>query len=116
MDIAIRRRFAFIEMWPDLQAVEHGGIVMATEAFADTIHTFVEYADEDTLRLVPGHAYFLDPRPDLEPAGRPERVMRRMRYELVPLLRQYLAEKLCGPASEPLAGLADRIEARLLGR
>lgn len=114
MDIAIRRRFAFVEMWPDLEAVEREGVDVATKAFADTIHTFVEFADEDTLRLVPGHAYFLDPRPDFDPAGRAERVARRMRLELVPLLRHYLDEKLCGPASEAVAGLADRIEARLM--
>jgi 5-methylcytosine-specific restriction protein B len=116
MDIAIRRRFAFVEMWPDLDAVEHGGVDLATETFADTIHTFVEFADEETLRLVPGHAYFLDPRPDLDPAGRADRVARRMRFELVPLLRHYLEEKLCGPASEAVAGLADRIESRLMER
>jgi 5-methylcytosine-specific restriction enzyme B len=116
MDIAIRRRFAFLEMWPDLQAVEQSGVELATAAFADTIHTFVEFADEDTLRLVPGHAYFLDPRPDLAPAGRADRVARRMRFELVPLLRHYLDEKLCGAASEAVAGLADRIESRLMER
>jgi 5-methylcytosine-specific restriction protein B len=114
MDIAIRRRFAFVEMWPDLQAVEQGEVDLATETFADAIHTFVEFADEDTLRLVPGHAYFLDPRPDLDPAGRADRVARRMRLELVPLLRHYLDEKLCGAASEAVAGLADRIESRLM--
>jgi len=114
MDIAIRRRFAFMEMWPDLQAVDHEGIALAIEAFTDTIHTFVEFADEDTLRLVPGHAYFLDPRPELDPAGRGGRVARRMRLELVPLLRHYLDEELCGPASESVAGLADRIESRLM--
>lgn len=116
MDIAIRRRFAFVEMWPDLQAVEQGGVELATAIFADTIHTFVEFADEDTLRLVPGHAYFLDPRPDLDPAGRADRIARRVRFELVPLLRHYLDEKVCGPASEAVAGLADRIESRLMER
>jgi 5-methylcytosine-specific restriction protein B len=114
MDIAIRRRFAFLEMWPDLQAVEKGGVDLATDVFIDTIHTFVEFADEDTLRLIPGHAYFLDPRPDLDTAGRRARVARRMKFELVPLLRHYLEEKLCGPASEAIAGLSDRTEARLL--
>jgi 5-methylcytosine-specific restriction enzyme B len=116
MDIAIRRRFAFIEMWPDLQAVEQEGVDFATQAFADVIHTFVEFADDDTLRLVPGHAYFLDPRPELDPASRPARVARRLSFELVPLLRDYLAEKLCGAASEAIAGLTDRIEARLMER
>lgn len=116
MDIAIRRRFAFIEMWPDLQAVEQEGVDFASEMFADVIRTFVEFADDDTLRLVPGHAYFLDPRPDLAPADRAERVARRIQFELMPLLRHYLDEKLCGSASGEVAGLADRIAARLMQR
>jgi 5-methylcytosine-specific restriction protein B len=114
MDIAIRRRFAFIEMWPDLHVVEKESVPLAKSAFSDVIHTFAELADEETLRLVPGHAYFLDPRPDLEAAGRPARVARRLRFELLPLLHHYLDEKLCGTASEAVAGLADRVEAQIL--
>lgn len=111
MDIAIRLRFAFVEMWPDLQAVEASGVDVATELYSDTVHTFTEFADDDTLRLIPGHAYFLDPRPDLDLSQRPRRVLRRMRFELLPLLRTYVDEKMCGAASEAIAGLADRVEA-----
>jgi len=116
IDIAIRRRFAFLEMWPDLSAVSSEGVKLAEDLFADAISTFVEYADEDTMRLVPGHAYFLDPRKDLSTEQREARVARRIQFELLPLLRDYLTEKLCGGASEAIAGLADRILARLLGR
>lgn len=116
MDIAIRRRFAFVPMWPDLEAIQEQGLDFARELFSDTIHTFTEFADEDTLRLVPGHAYFLDPRPDLEPQENGARVTRRIQYELLPLLRDYLDERLCGSATEAVAGLADRIEARLLAK
>jgi 5-methylcytosine-specific restriction protein B len=114
LDIAIRRRFAFVEVWPVLSAVEAEGVDFASEVFADVLQTFAEYADVDTLRLVPGHAYVLDPRPELGSDGRLLRVARRVRYELVPLLRHYLDEKLCGAASENIAGLTDRIEARLM--
>lgn len=114
MDIAIRRRFAFLSVWPDLNAVQAEGVEFAVEAFADTIHTFAEYADEETLRLVPGHAYFLDPRPDMNPKDRVNRIARRVRYELLPLLRDYLDERLCGGATEAVAGLADRLEGRVL--
>ncbi|NLY93499.1 MAG: AAA domain-containing protein [Myxococcales bacterium] len=116
MDVAIRRRFAFVEVWPDLNAVASQKIDFATALFTDTIHTFAEYADDETLRLVPGHAYFLDPRPDLPADGRAERIARRLKLELLPLLRDYLDERMCGSASEAIAGLADRIEARLLER
>ncbi|MBI3726264.1 AAA family ATPase [bacterium] len=114
MDLAIRRRFAFLEIWPDLAPVEKEGVELAKKLFADTIHTFAEYADDDVLRLTPGHAYFLDPRPRESPDGRAARVARRLRLELLPLLRDYLAERLCGGASEAIAGLADRVDSRLL--
>jgi 5-methylcytosine-specific restriction protein B len=114
LDVAIRRRFAFVEIWPDLDAVADEGLDFAKELFNDTIQTFAEYADDETLRLVPGHAYFLDPRPDLATDGRAGRVARRLQLELLPLLRDYLDERMCGSASEAIAGLADRIESRLL--
>ena len=85
MDLAIRRRFAFVPIWPDLRVVETEGVELARELFAETVHTFAEYADDETLRLVPGHAYFLDPRPDLDPTDRESRVVNRLRLELVPL-------------------------------
>lgn len=114
MDVAIRRRFAFVEVWPSLHAVAKEEIEIAQRAFTDTIHTFADFADDETLRLVPGHAYFLDPNPRAGPEHRARRVARRLLLELVPLLRDYLDERLCGSASEAIAGLADRIEARLL--
>lgn len=114
MDVAIRRRFAFVEVWPDLEAVANEGVELARALFSDTLQTFAEYADDETLRLVPGHAYFLDPRPDLPNGGRQTRVSRRIQLELLPLLRDYLSERMCGGASEAIAGLADRIEGRVL--
>jgi 5-methylcytosine-specific restriction protein B len=116
MDVAIRRRFAFVEVWPSLDAVSSEGLELAIDTFTDTVQTFAEFADDETLRLVPGHAYFLDPRPDLGEDQREARVARRLRLELLPLLRDYLDERLCGSASEAIAGLADRIESRLLAR
>jgi 5-methylcytosine-specific restriction protein B len=114
MDLAIRRRFAFVPIWPDPEPVNAQEVELAGELFADVLHTFTEYADEDTLRLVPGHAYFLDPRPELGVERRAERVAHRLRLELLPLLREYVEERLCGGATEIVAGLADRIEAHLL--
>ncbi len=114
MDIAIRRRFAFVEVWPDRSPIDKEAVQLARDCFDDTVHTFTEFADPETLRLIPGQAYFLDPRPDAEVDGRAERVARRIQYELLPLLRDYLSERLCGSATEEIAGLADRLESRLL--
>lgn len=110
IDLAIRRRFAFVEMWPQLSVVRNESDAMAISAFEDVLRTFAEYADDDGLRLTPGHAYFLDPRPDLGEANRSQRIIRRLRLELVPLLRDYVDERLLGPASAEVAGLADRVE------
>jgi 5-methylcytosine-specific restriction enzyme B len=63
--------------------------------------------------LVPGHAYFLDPRPDLNVAERAKRVHGRLRHELLPLLRAYVDDRLLGPATSEIEGLADHIAGRL---
>lgn len=110
IDLAIRRRFAFIEVWPQHSVVERQRDEIATAAFEDVLRTFVEYANDDELRLTPGHAYFLDPSPLGRSEGRHGRIVRRLRLELVPLLRDYVQERLLGAASSEITGLADRIE------
>ena len=114
MDLAVRRRFAFLEMWPDRRPVDDEGLPLAKACFNDVLNTFTEFADDETLKLIPGHAYFLDPRHDQDPKERAKRVARRLELELIPLLREYLSERLAGSASEPVAGLADRIASLLL--
>ena len=113
VDIAIRRRFAFLDVWPDLAAVQNEAIAVAIESFEDAIDTFTEHVDEAGLNLVPGHAYFLDPRPDLDTGKRDQRIRGRLCYELLPLLRYYVDERLLGPATSEVEGLADRIAGRL---
>jgi 5-methylcytosine-specific restriction protein B len=113
IDLAIRRRFAFVDIWPSLEVVRAEGEPLAIDLFDRVLATFTEFADDDALRLVPGHAYFLDPRPDLPADDRSGRVRRRLGQELLPLLRDYVAERLLGPASLEIAGLADQIEARI---
>lgn len=111
MDLAIRRRFAFLTLWPDAAPVVAQGDPLALECFEDTLQTFADAADDEALVLVPGHAYFLDVSPD--PAGRAGRLRRRMRHELVPLLREYAEARLVGPATGDILGLLDRVETRL---
>ena len=113
IDLAIRRRFAFVDVWPSLDVVRAEEVALAVELFDSVLATFTEFADDEGLRLVPGHAYFLDPRPDLARADRSARVRRRLEQELLPLLRDYVSERLLGPASLEVAGLADQIEARI---
>lgn len=51
---------------------------------------------------MPGHAYFLA-------ASEPE-LVERVRYELLPLLDEYLQQGVLGPASHELAAVRDKVE------
>src|SRR5690606_11031048 len=106
--------FAFVEVWPRLDVVDAQGVERATEIFRDVLMTFAEHADDDVMRLVPGHAYVLDRRTDLPHEERETRIKQLIRLELLPLLRDYLDERLAGAASRTIAGLIDRIEGKLL--
>jgi 5-methylcytosine-specific restriction protein B len=102
MDLAVRRRFAFVTLPPDRSAVAARGVDMATRAFDLVTDVFVEHAPGDALHLLPGHAYFLveDERELAE----------RLRFEVIPLLDEYLQQGLLGPASNELQAVRDALE------
>jgi 5-methylcytosine-specific restriction protein B len=102
MDLAVRRRFAFVTLPPDRSAVAARGVDMATRAFDLVTDVFVEHAPGDALQLLPGHAYFLvkDQREMSE----------RLRFEVIPLLDEYLQQGLLGPASNELQAVRDALE------
>ncbi len=82
MDLAVRRRFAFVDIWPDLKTIEDQKIKLATDAFKELVHIFTQYASNEAFVFLPGHAYFLaDNKPEL---------IHRFRYELIPLLSEYI--------------------------
>lgn len=102
MDLAVRRRFAFMTLPPDRAAVVACGVDAATKAFDQIVDVFVEHAPGDALQLLPGHAYFL---------AKDERQFReRLRYEIIPLLDEYLQQGLLGPASHELFTVRDSLE------
>ncbi len=84
VDVAVRRRFAFVPLWPSMQVVEQHGCQLTQKAFRDLISIFVEYASDDALSLVPGHSYFLTK--DEAVAGL------SLQTNLAPLLAEYLAQ------------------------
>ena len=94
LDVAVRRRFAFVSLWPRMSVVEeHGGPVMQ-EAFKQLVSHFVEHAAEDALPLVPGHSYFLEKDND--------RAKQSLNVSLAPLLEEYLAQGYVGGFAEPI--------------
>jgi 5-methylcytosine-specific restriction protein B len=84
MDMAVRRRFAFVDVWPDIDVVNAQNMPLATEAFSRLQDIFTQYATEESFSLMPGHSYFLS---DSE-----AELCMRMEYELIPLLKEYLQE------------------------
>ena len=101
MDLAIRRRFAFISVPPDRSAIEKYSPAQGLQYFDNLADVFVEHAPDDALDLLPGQAYFL--------ATDDTSLRARMRYELVPLLDDYLRQGLLGPATAELQSVRDRI-------
>lgn len=86
VDIAIRRRFAFLKLWPQFTVVEQFKSPLAVEAFQKLLSIFTEFASDDAFTLMPGHSYFI------AKDGKDETALRSLRVNLVPLLEEYLAQ------------------------
>jgi 5-methylcytosine-specific restriction protein B len=103
MDLAVRRRFAFMTLMPDRQVlVEQNCPEPALEAFDWLTDVFVEFAPDDALTLMPGHSYFI--------AKTDDELRRRLRYELLPLIDEYLRQGFLAQATSELISVRDRID------
>jgi 5-methylcytosine-specific restriction protein B len=94
VDVAVRRRFAFERMWPQMSVVRDGGCELMQRAFQDLVSIFVEHANDDSFDLMPGHSYFLETD---DAAAR-----QRLKVTLKPLLEEYLAQGYVASFAEPL--------------
>jgi len=98
LDVAVRRRFAFVTLWPDPTVLDEQKVdPLMKEAFQKLLTEFLTEAADDAFVLMPGHAYFLD-------GGQDPR--RALRTTLRPLLLEYLQQGY-------LAGFADGVRAYL---
>lgn len=103
MDLAIRRRFAFITMMPDRGVVKSESTPAGIELFDALCDVFLEFAPDDALALLPGHSYFIV-------SDKKENTLRmRFRHELLPLLDDYIREAYLGPATSALHAVRNRI-------
>lgn len=86
MDLAVRRRFAFVTLWPDLAVLSDPtqACKLMQETFARLLSIFVSHAADDGFTLLPGHAYFL--------SADEEQAKRKLQTELKPLLLEYIAQ------------------------
>lgn len=101
MDLAIRRRFAFATMMPDRNVVKEKSTSGGLELFDALCDVFLEFAPDDALALLPGHSYFI--------ATSDEALRNRLRYELLPLIDDYIREGYLGPATGALHAVRNRI-------
>jgi 5-methylcytosine-specific restriction protein B len=103
MDLAVRRRFAFMTLMParhvlvDLNCPEP-----ALAAFDWLTDVFVEFAPDEALTLMPGHSYFI--------AKTDDELRTRFRYELLPLIDEYLRQGFLAQATSELISVRDRID------
>jgi 5-methylcytosine-specific restriction protein B len=102
IDLAIRRRFAFVTVPPDRTVVAAQELPEATAAFDRIADVFVEHASDEAFGLMPGHAYFLAPDRDA--------FRQRVRFEIIPLLDDYLRQGLMGAAGPELQAVRDGLE------
>jgi 5-methylcytosine-specific restriction protein B len=96
VDVAVRRRFAFVSLWPRMKVVEDHGCSTMRGAFRELTSIFIEHATEDAFALVPGHSYFLEMDES--------RAKQSLQVNLSPLLEEYLAQGYVGGFAEPIRG------------
>ncbi|HEX5478564.1 MAG TPA: AAA family ATPase [Dehalococcoidia bacterium] len=96
IDVAVRRRFAFANLWPQAKVVEDQGDALMAKAFRDLMLIFIEHARGDAFDLVPGHSYFLV-QTGIDPVV-------QLQTTLAPLLREYISQGYVGGFAEPIRG------------
>ena len=86
VDFALRRRFAWYTLRPHKVKAEDGKILM-DKIYNKVTDIFLEYATDDELNLQPGQSYFI-----VNKDNRDKEMRERLIYELMPLIKEYLAE------------------------
>jgi len=103
VDVAVRRRFAFQKMWPQMSvAARQGACEPMQQAFRELVSIFVEHASNESFDLMPGHSYFLE-----KDEGR---ARQRLKVTLKPLIEEYLAQGYVASFAEPLRSYLQRID------
>ena len=98
VDFALRRRFAWYTIRPQSISPREGEY-FDEELFHKFCDIFERYASDEELNLQPGPSYFLTEEDD-------EKIMKeRLIYELMPLIKEYLAEGLMQKAADSFSQL-----------
>lgn len=93
LDVAIRRRFGFLTMWPQMEVVNSKGNEISKKAYQDLLEIFIEYASEEAFVLLPGHSYFI---------GNQQNSKEQLKTDLIPLLEEYIRQGYVANFSEAI--------------
>lgn len=105
IDVAVRRRFAFVDLWPDGRVVAQGGSAFMAEAFNRLTAVFVDHATDEAFNLMPGHSYFLATAGD-------DTARNQLQVTLAPLLNEYLSQGYVSGFEEPIRAYMQWLAAR----
>jgi 5-methylcytosine-specific restriction enzyme B len=85
MDTALRRRFAFMEIMPDVSLLVGASVNnLPLDEFLNTLNQRIAETEGREKQI--GHAFLLDGE---QPISEPEELARRFRQEILPLLQEY---------------------------
>ena len=86
VDFALRRRFAWYTLRPH-EITPGSGKKFMKDSYNKFADIFLQYATDDELNLQPGQSYFIVSKQEAN-----KEMKERMIYELMPLIKEYLAE------------------------
>lgn len=99
VDFALRRRFGWYTIRPQ-EIKPNSNQVFHKNLFKRFCEIFDRYASDEELNLQPGPSYFLTPKNNGD-----DIMKNRMIYELMPLVKEYLAEGLMKKAADSFSQL-----------
>ena len=100
VDFALRRRFAWYTIRSQAIKNPEKGQTFHEDLFREFCDIFERYASDEELNLQPGPSYFLTDTKDNK-----QLMKMRLIYELMPLIKEYLAEGLLQKAADSFAHL-----------
>lgn len=101
IDFALRRRFAWYTLKPiSLEKNFKRGKKFHTEEFQEFAMIFEKYATDSELSLQPGQAYFITSDQNSK-----QEMNNKLKYELMPLIKEYLQEGLLSRAEKDFSDL-----------
>lgn len=108
VDFALRRRFAWYTLRPH-EVTPGPGLKFMKETYNKIADIFFEYASDDELHLQPGQSYFIVPSKNKD-----AEMKDRLIYELMPLIKEYLAEGYLLKAKDSFCDLFLKETGRLM--